>query len=214
MDKTERIYFPVPAEIELRQDGEDKTPKIVGYAAKFFREGDHGTEFRLAPDMFERVMPGAFDGAMSRPDDVRGMLNHNPSDLLGRTSAGTMRLSVDDVGLAFDLDPPQTRSGLDAVEYVGRGDIDGASFGFLLDEDGDEFHREGDIVVRELRNVRLLDVSLVTFPAYEATSASISRSRFENYESQKLRNRERLERQLREVSLRPVIFDIRPSATP
>ncbi len=114
-------------------------------------------------------MPGAFDRAI-REDDVRGLFNHSPDMVLGRTKAKTMRLSVDAMGLAYEIDAPDTQVGRDLVESLRRGDIDGSSFSFTTTDE--EWRKEGGVQVRLLKGVALYDVGPVTFPAYEATSAA------------------------------------------
>lgn len=152
----------------------DSTPVIEGYAAVFY-DGTEATEYRMWPDMIERVMPTAFDRAI-KEDDVRGLENHDPTRLLGRTKAGTMRLSVDDVGLKYEIDVPDTQVGRDAVTSIERGDMDGSSFAFSTDavEWRDEKQPDGRVITyRELTAVTLYDTGPVTFPAYESTTAGV-----------------------------------------
>ena len=78
---------------------------------------------------YEQIAAGAFDEALGRGDDVVALRDHDPSLLLGRTSSGTLRLAVDDDGLAFEVDLPDTVNGRDVRELVGRGDLAGASSG-------------------------------------------------------------------------------------
>ena len=66
--------------------------------------------------------PNAFDRALAESDDVRGLFNHDPDNLLGRTSSGTMRLSVDKKGLLYETDPGDTNVGRDVVQHIKRGD--------------------------------------------------------------------------------------------
>lgn len=168
---------------ERRKDGgeEGKLPTITGYAAVYWRKGDPGTEYRLLPDLVERIMPGAFKTAVQE-DDVRSMLNHSPAFLLGRSSSGTARFTEDKIGLRFEVDPPNTEAGRTAVELVGRGDVDGASFQFLAHgrakrgrvvwvEEKDSEGRTLDI--REIHELELFEGGPVDFPAYEGTSAQL-----------------------------------------
>jgi HK97 family phage prohead protease len=155
--------------IQKRADGK---PVIAGYAAVFYRADDPGTEYRLWDDVFERIKPGAFDAAIGR-DDVRGLFNHDPSEILGRSTAGTLRLSIDDTGLRYEIDPPEWAGKY--VESIGRGDITGSSFGFVPETTAyrDEKRDGRDVIVIEREAVSLFDVSPVTFPAYESTSAEL-----------------------------------------
>lgn len=174
--------------VERRGDGEDAQRVIVGYAAVFYRADDPGTEYQLYEDMYERIMPGAFDAAIREPDVVRALTNHDENWLLGRSDQGTLRLSVDATGLRYEIDPPDTQAGRDTVALLERGDLDGSSFGFRIwgGKRGksvwvDEVRDGRDITVREIQDLELVDVGPVTFPAYEATAAGV-RSGFDSEE--------------------------------
>lgn len=165
---------------EQRADQPDAPPVIVGYAAVFYRAGDPGTEYRLYEDAYERVMPGAFDAAIREGDLVRGLTNHEDLWLLGRTDLGTVRLSVDQVGLRYEIDPPDTQAGRDTVALLKRGDLDASSFGFRVwgGKRGrtawiEEVRDGRQVSIRELQEVELLDVGPVTFPAYLASTAGL-----------------------------------------
>jgi uncharacterized protein len=152
-----------------KRDGSAST--ITGYAAVFYREGDPGTEYQLWDDLVEHIMPGSFDRAISEKDDCRALANHDPNLLLGRASAGTLRLSIDSVGLKYEIDVPDTQAGRDTCVSLERGDLTGSSFTFLPDER--VWREQGDMIICEVRSVQLFDVGPVTFPAYTATSAGL-----------------------------------------
>lgn len=158
-------------QLKTRADGK---PMIAGYAAVFFNASDPGTSFRLWSDAEERILPGAFDRAI-KEDDVRGLFNHDASQLLGRTTAKTLRLSVDEKGLMYEIDAPDTQAGRDVIELLSRGDVTASSFGFVpLDTTYREEVRDGKtIYIIERNAVQLWDVSPVTFPAYASTSAGV-----------------------------------------
>ncbi len=159
------------------EDGDSRT--LAGYGAVYFREHDQGTQYQLWTDTVERIMPGAFDRAI-REDDVRGLFNHDADNILGRTAAGTMRLSVDDVGLRYEIDAPDTDLANRVIEAVNRGDVSGSSFAFLprsvtwREEMNDE---EQTVYIREINEVELFDTGPVTYPAFESTTAG-TRSAF------------------------------------
>ena len=168
--QTERRYVASPsARIEVRQDGDNKT--ITGYAAVFFREGEEGTEYNLFDDYYERISRGAFDRALSEQHDVRALFNHNSDMLLGRSKSGTLLLSVDDVGLRYDITLADTQAGRDIATSIDRGDITGSSFAFIPRKVS--WIEEDERVIREIGDVDLYDVGPVTYPAYEATSAAM-----------------------------------------
>lgn len=144
-------------------------PVITGYAAVFYRAGDPGTEFQLYPGCVERVMPTAFNRAIQE-SDPRGLFNHDANLILGRKSAGTLRLFVDDIGLRYEVDPPDTQAARDVLTLLRRGDITGSSFAFVpkyaqRDENGTH--------IMEVIDCDLYDVGPVVFPAYPATAAGV-----------------------------------------
>lgn len=140
---------------------------LTGYAAVFGDETIIGDYFR------EVVEPGAFDEALARPDDVRALLNHDPSLILGRNTARTLRLTVDTRGLRYEVDLPDTTYARDLAASITRGDVSQSSFGFRTVEDSWERPRTPtELPLRRIRNVELYDVSPVTYPAYDATSVS------------------------------------------
>ena len=121
---------------------------------------------------WEQLDRRAFDQAL-KTDDVRALINHNPTQVLGRMSAGTLRLETDDDGLVFDVDLPDTSYARDLRELVARGDITGASFGFVPGEHKWGKAPDGRSLRTHTSVKRLLDVSPVTFPAYEGTDVAL-----------------------------------------
>lgn len=156
-------------EVETRDNG---TKVLTGYGAVFFRATDTGTEYRIWKDMVERIRPGAFDRALLERQDVRGLFNHDAARILGRTTSSTMRLSVDDVGLRYEIDLPDTQEARDLATLINRGDITGSSFSFGANKTEWEDLPDG-LSVRTLVDLDLYDVGPVTYPAYEATSAAV-----------------------------------------
>ena len=114
-----------------------------------------------------------------KEDDVRALFNHDPNHLLGRTTSGTLKLSVDQVGLQYKIVPPDTQAGRDTVESIKRGDLTGSSFSFSIMEDKWEKKTDGklQIDIRTLLNVQMFDVGPVTFPAYTSTSTGVRQLR-------------------------------------
>jgi hypothetical protein len=156
----ERRFTSVPVEIRA---GSDK--KVIGgYAAKFNRMSQNLGGF------VERIAPGAFN--KSRGDGWPGVMaryNHDDNVLLGTVGGGTLRLSVDEVGLVYDVDLPNARA--DIFELVQRGDVRQSSFAFTVHQDGDEWTTSDQgFPMRTLIGVRLYDVAPVNTPAYEDTS--------------------------------------------
>jgi HK97 family phage prohead protease len=149
--------------VEVRA-AEGKPTQIVGYAAVFNSLSEDMYGFR------EIIMPGAFDRALREKHDVRALVNHDENQILGRTKAGTLALSIDTTGLKVEIEPPDTQAARDAVTSVKRGDLDGMSFAFRTLTDNWRTQDGGQI--RELLDLELVDVSVVAFPAYPATTVS------------------------------------------
>ena len=167
----ERRFTPgvaAPIRVETRADG---GKKIVGLAAVYY-DGTRETEYELWPGVRERIKPGAFKRILGEGPDVRGLVNHDPNQLLGRTSKGTLTLKSTKAGLEYEIDPPDTQNARDVMALLERGDMDGSSFSFRIQvetriEDGAEtIYELGDFS-------NLYDVGPVTFPAYEATTAGM-----------------------------------------
>lgn len=153
---------------EVRASAEGEPAKIKGYGAVFNSQSENlgwSTELR------EEIDAHAFDGVLATNPDVRGLFNHDSNFVLGRTTAGTMRLSVDARGLAYEIDPPDTQFARDLMVSMRRGDITGSSFAFTVKRDQWTDNPDGSISRRILEFDELLDVSPVTYPAYPATSA-------------------------------------------
>jgi len=160
--------------LERRAAGEDgkREARIVGYVARFNVWSPVYYDFR------ERIAPGFFDGVLGA--DVRGLFNHSADWVLGRTTSGTLALSVDADGLRMDCLPPQSGAVWDVgVAPLERGDVTGASFSFLLPpEGGCTWERGGDGVWERtlLRCAELYDVGPVTFPWYPETELGLERA--------------------------------------
>lgn len=141
----------------------ENAPVIRGHAAVFNGLSENLGGFR------ETIAPGAFAEAIER-DDVRALLNHDPSIVLGRNTAGTLRLSEDETGLAIEIDPPDTQAGRDLLVSLERRDITQMSFGFSVMPGGQDWAEDDDgMTIRTLTSLRLFDVSPVAFPAYPQT---------------------------------------------
>ena len=163
----ERRSFPIR---EIRATDGDN-PKISGYAAVFDELSENLGGF------YERIQRGAFANTLNTAD-VRALWNHDSNYPLGRSRAGTLVLSEDETGLAFEIDPPETSYAKDLLVSMRRGDVDQMSFGFITVRD--KWEQIGGQVIRTLLEVELFDVSPVTYPAYPTTSATV-RSKFESF---------------------------------
>ena len=150
---------------EFRAEVQGNT--LIGHASVFGQ---------LAPMAggYEEMAATAFDQALKSPEtDVRALVNHNPTMVLGRQSAGTLRLSTDKEGLRFEVDLPDTSYANDLKELLRRGDVTGASFGFFPGEDSYRKAPDGKQIRTHTSVARLLDVSPVTWPAYEGATVAL-----------------------------------------
>lgn len=165
--------------------GEDGVPmpdrkRIEGYAAVFYN-GDPRTQYVLETDKkgepraVERIMPGAFDNDVlqHQGNDVVATFNHNMDNVLGRVTAGTLRMAIDRTGCRYEIDPPDTQCAKDVQALIARGDVRGSSFGFTVQSGGERWSKDGKCDVRELTKLRLHDVGPVTQPAYEGASVGL-----------------------------------------
>lgn len=156
------------SEVRVSDDGGE----VSGYAAVYY-DGTPETEYRLREDVVERVMPGAFDGVLDGGADVKALWNHNEDLILGRVKSRTLTLQTDKRGLRYTIRTGDTSIARDVREHIRRGDAGGSSFSFRpVDPGGDRWRREGEINVRELREVDLFDVSPVIDPAYRGATVA------------------------------------------
>ena len=140
--------------IEVRAKGR----RLEGYAATFGTPADIGGRFT------ETIAPGAFAASLRSKSDILALVDHDPGRVLARTRSGSLRLSEDTRGLAFDLDVPDTQAGRDVLALAERNDLGGMSFGFTAIDERNEGQR------RELRAVELHEISIVlAWPAYAGT---------------------------------------------
>jgi len=151
-------------DMEIRAEGEK--PKIVGYAARFNELSDPIYGF-----FREKIKPGAFTNALKK-SDVRALFNHDPNYVLGRAKNGTLKLQEDEIGLRYEITPPETQWANDLVKSIERGDINQSSFAFTVAKD--EWDETGEMAIRTvIEYEELFDVSPVTFPAYPTTSTGV-----------------------------------------
>ena len=144
---------------------------ISGYFSVF------NSEYEMWSGATESIDSGAFDDALS--DDIRCLINHDTTLVLGRTKNKTLQLSVDSRGLWGEVKiNPKDTDALNLYERVKRGDVDQCSFGFDILEE--EFEDRGTSVHWTIKKVKLYEVSIVTFPAYEDTSVSARQKEVEN----------------------------------
>lgn len=156
--------------VELRAEVSGNT--LAGHAAVFSTYAD-------MPGHYEAIAPGAFDDTLRRDSDVKAFWNHNPGMVLGSSKAKTLRLQVDERGLAFEVDLPDTSYAKDLRELVARSDVSAMSFGFLPGDDEWSTAPDGRRLRTHTRVARLFEVSPVSLPAYEGTEVFLRHQTFE-----------------------------------
>lgn len=185
MTKTETRNL-VTNDIEVRE-GENGQRTIIGYAVKWEMKSHTMGYFRRFKEQFRK---GAFTESLSN-DDQLALWSHNTSQVLGRTKNGTLRLYEDEIGLRFELELPNTTLGNDAYETIKRGDVDGVSFGFRMQqEEWDE--TDPDNIIRSITKAKLLEISPVAFPAYPDSQVSArSHDPYKEHVDEKVRAQKR-----------------------
>jgi len=163
MEKPERLSRQVrsiTSPFSTREDG-DKL-YIEGYFAVF------NSIYEIVPGLTESIAPGAFSNTLS--GDIRALVNHDTTLVLGRTAAGTLQLREDTHGLWGEIVVnPNDTDAMNLYERVKRGDVDGCSFGFdIVSEEAD--YREDGSMHWTITEVILYEVSCCTFPAYSETN--------------------------------------------
>jgi uncharacterized protein len=139
---------------------------LTGYAAVFNSPSSPLASKKLG--FIEILKPGCFARALAQNQDVRALVNHNPDLIVGRTASGTLKLAEDSVGLRFDLDVAPTSAGNDLLALVNRQDLSQCSFSFVAK--GQQWDKSKAVPVRSITDCDLLDISVVTYPVYDATA--------------------------------------------
>jgi HK97 family phage prohead protease len=158
--------------VEMRAEVDGNA--IVGHASVFGQVANVGPHW-------EQIERTAFDQVLRSTPDTRALINHDPNMVLGRTVSGTLDLDTDGEGLAFRVDLPDTSYANDLRVLVARGDVTGASFGFIPGDDRWERAPDGRQLRTHTSVSRLLDVSVVTFPAYEGAGVALRSADFHHH---------------------------------
>jgi HK97 family phage prohead protease len=141
----------------------------------------------------EIVRPQAVDRALSSDTQIVALYNHDSAAVLARQPK-TLTIEKDARGLAFSFALPDTTNGRDVLELVTRGDVAGASFGFRTIKDA--WRQEGDVMIRELLDVEIAEISLTAFPAYSTTDVTIAKRSLQQFAEQQGRRVDWLARRL------------------
>lgn len=189
MDRDAKQTRSQITQFRAEQTGDDKF--LEGYFSVF------GGTYELWPGATESIDPHAFDDALG--DDIRALIDHDTAKVLGRNKSGTLELRVDSRGLWGRIKVNQSDTdAMNLYSRVERGDIDGCSFGFQVLDEETEYRQDGT-VHWTIKKVKLYEVSVCTFPAYEDTSVSARKKDYEQIKERKTqdwktRTKERLQK--------------------
>ena len=166
-----------PQEAQFRATTIDGKKFLEGYASIFNQRSK--PIFENGKWFYEIIATGAFDEVLASPEfKTKLNFNHMNGQLLARTESGTLQLSVDEKGLFFKAEAPNTTTGNDVVELVSRGDLFECSFAFIVKRGDDTWTMNPDSadpikLIRTVNKVsRLADVSIVTDGAYAGTEVA------------------------------------------
>ena len=177
MDREKMQYRTTMQELKTR--AEPDAPKVIeGYFAVF------GSETELWEGAYEEIAPEAFDTTLS--DDIRALINHDTTLVLGRNKAPTLELAADSHGLfARIIINEKDTDAMNLYERVQRGDVNQCSFGFEILREETQWRDDGSVkwIIRE---VKLYEVSVCTFPAYRDTVVQARNSDYEKIKKRKL----------------------------
>jgi HK97 family phage prohead protease len=191
MDRKIRQTRSLQTELKTRAEPDAQNMYIEGYFVVFNRQTE------LWPGAYEEIAPEAFDETLN--NDIRALINHDTTLVLGRNKAGTLELKTDSYGLWGRVKiNPNDSDAVNLYERVKRGDVDQCSFGFNIIEEETEWREDGTVKWR-LTKVDLHEVSICTFPAYEETGVQARKAEVEQHrqrllEAKKNKLRERMRR--------------------
>ena len=179
IDEVESAVPLLAVESRSEEDGNERE-YIVGYAAKF------GVNSLDLGDFIERIDPGAFGIVSERrgrrqPLETRALWNHDANFPLARYP-GTLRMTVDEVGLRYEFPVPDTTYGRDIASNIRAGIVKGSSFSFTVPSGGDSWAVEDGRSIRTITRIEsLLDVGPVTFPAYPDADVKVAQRSYDAF---------------------------------
>ncbi len=183
MTRDKRQTRSLQTELKTRAEPDSQDMYIEGYFAVFNRQTE------LWQGAFEEIAPGAFDNTLG--NDIRALINHDTTLVLGRNKSGTLELKADSHGLwgRVKINPDDTDA-MNAYARTKRGDVDQCSFGFnILKEETD--WRDDGTVKWTITEIDLHEISLCTFPAYEETGVQARKAEVAQYKERQLEQRKK-----------------------
>lgn len=185
MDKTVERNVGIDVEISAKSNKvKGSIGELSGYAIKFNKPSVAEAPFT------EYIMSTALDHV-----DISKVLilyDHNYANVLGRVDAGTLELNVDNIGLKFKVQVPDTSLGRDVYANVKAGNLKGMSFGFTVAKGGDSWKQTRPKPTRFITQIKKVnEISIVSLPAYDDTSVNVTRDvdAFKHYKEQNYRQK-------------------------
>ena len=165
MERETKQFRSVMKNPEIREENNEL--HIAGYFAVFNKN------YEMFEGASESIAQGAFTNSLQ--NDVRALINHDDTLVIGRTTAGTLTIREDDFGLWGDviINPKDT----DAMNQC--------SIGFFITSEETEFREDGS-VHWTIKDVDLFEVSVCTFPAYTDTSVQARKHDLEELKAKRL----------------------------
>lgn len=190
MTRDKRQIRTIQSDLQTRAESEEMV--IEGYFAVFNQETE------LWSGAFEEIAPGAFDETLG--NDIRALVNHDTTLVLGRNKAGTLELKVDSYGLWGRIKiNPNDSDAVNVYERVKRGDVDQCSFGFNILSEETDWRDDGTVKWR-ITKIDLHEVSVCTFPAYEQTGIQARKAEVDRHRERLLEARKnKLKARLKEI---------------
>lgn len=178
MERTIRQTRSLQTELKTRAEPDSQDMYIEGYFAVFNRQTE------LWPGAFEEIAPGSFDETLG--NDIRALINHDTTLVLGRNKSGTLELKSDSHGLWGRVKiNPNDSDAVNLYERVKRGDVDQCSFGFNITSEETDWRDDGT-VKWTITGIDLHEVSVCTFPAYEDTGVQARKAEVSQYKQRQL----------------------------
>jgi len=157
-------------EVRAAAEGDGRT--LHGYAAMFNEDTEiHSWE----GDFIERIAPGAFRKSLRENPNPKILFNHGMDPQIGDKPLGRARsIKEDATGLRIEVPLDDTSYNRDLIPLLESGALDGMSFRFSVVRDAwEEPAKKNGLPIRTLKEVRLMELGPVTFPAYSATTAGV-----------------------------------------
>ncbi|WP_461217371.1 HK97 family phage prohead protease [Lactococcus cremoris] len=178
MEKRKKYQVRNFRSLDLNANDEAAEKIISGYFIVF------NSETELYEGCFEEIAPESFDNVDL--SDVRALIDHETSKVLGRTKPGTLTLSVDAKGVYGEIKVNENDTeAMNLYSRVQRGDVDQCSFGFNILDEAMETRDDGSYKFT-IKAIELFEVSVVTFPAYADTAVEARSKQIENMEKREL----------------------------